>query len=241
MFMQPPNMPTSSFACHARYLALLHRRPFLTNMGTSTVLMMIGDTAAQQIERMNGVKPRLHGQPFTIIPPNRLLPSGLVVEPVRSTVLAFWAGCMGLFWTAWFRRMDLLFRGVPKMLGVIGKVTVTAVTPPFTNTAFLGMVTIIEETVINKRGDDTDYLLTQAQRKINAELWPTIKASWSFWSPVNFFAWTVLSPPLRVPFGSSMACIWNIYLSLVQHRAINDGQPSLDQLRANPTEVKPDE
>eukprot|EP00730_Choanoeca_flexa_P019263 TRINITY_DN9404_c0_g4_i1.p1 TRINITY_DN9404_c0_g4~~TRINITY_DN9404_c0_g4_i1.p1 ORF type:complete len:206 (+),score=0.41 TRINITY_DN9404_c0_g4_i1:197-814(+) len=140
-----------------RYLALLHRRPFLTNMGTSTVLMMIGDTTAQQIERIQGHQSKLRSTAYTLVAPNSWMPHGIVVEPVRSTVLAFWAGCMGLFWTAWFRRMDILFRGVPKMMGVIGKVTVTAITPPFTNTAFLGMVTMIEETVINKRGDDVDF------------------------------------------------------------------------------------
>eukprot|EP00730_Choanoeca_flexa_P019264 TRINITY_DN9404_c0_g4_i2.p1 TRINITY_DN9404_c0_g4~~TRINITY_DN9404_c0_g4_i2.p1 ORF type:complete len:230 (+),score=27.46 TRINITY_DN9404_c0_g4_i2:197-886(+) len=215
-----------------RYLALLHRRPFLTNMGTSTVLMMIGDTTAQQIERIQGHQSKLRSTAYTLVAPNSWMPHGIVVEPVRSTVLAFWAGCMGLFWTAWFRRMDILFRGVPKMMGVIGKVTVTAITPPFTNTAFLGMVTMIEETVINKRGDDVDFLLAQAQRKIDAELWATVKASWTFWSPTNFFAWTFLSPPLRVPFGSSMATLWNVYLSLVQHRAIDDGVKELGDLDA---------
>lgn len=56
------------------------------------------------------------------------------------------------------------------------------------------------------------------QRKLRVELWHTVRASWSFWTPVNSFAWLYLQPHLRVPTGSLAAAVWNIYLSLVEHR-----------------------
>ncbi|EDQ85779.1 uncharacterized protein MONBRDRAFT_38733 [Monosiga brevicollis MX1] len=162
-------------------------------MATSSTLMLVGDVVAQQIElasarRKNETPGHFLQHRQVLLQPSWLFPAGIELQLTRTSVMCTWAGLMGLFWTAWFRRMDLIFHKLPKLVGVIGKVAATAITPPFTNTAFMGIVTMIEETVINGRGDDPEYCALSATRARVLTRW-TIMASMDETELQHLYAW----------------------------------------------------
>eukprot|EP00056_Hartaetosiga_gracilis_P005724 m.88222 g.88222 ORF g.88222 m.88222 type:complete len:201 (+) comp12260_c1_seq6:2-604(+) len=186
-------------------------------MLTSAMLMLIGDTVAQYLETEEKTED-LGSKKFMIVTPNNLFPNGFKIDPTRSVVLALWAGSMGGLFTSWFRFMDRIFCTWPRFSGVIGKVTLTSFgLSPFTNAAFLSMVTVVEH-VVMKHERDATALAWAAQDKLDDEFTSTLVGSWSFWVPVNFVSWMYLPSHLRVAFGGVAAMVWNVYLSIVQHR-----------------------
>ncbi|EGD77133.1 hypothetical protein PTSG_07467 [Salpingoeca rosetta] len=210
-------MTTMARRVVAWYMHNLRTRPIRTNMGTSAVLMAIGDTIAQQ--RLEDSLPKGHVR-HTIIPKNPLFPQGLHLDLARTSVMTTWSALMGIFWTIWFRRMDLLFAAAPhRLLGVAGKVATTAVfAQPLTNTTFLSGVTAIEEVLILGT-TDLGKVAEAAKEKLRAELWNTLRSSWMFWSPCNVMTWTFFPAHTRVAFGGVVSMVWNVYLSFVEHRA----------------------
>mmetsp|Transcript_29028 Transcript_29028/g.32561 ORF Transcript_29028/g.32561 Transcript_29028/m.32561 type:complete len:301 (-) Transcript_29028:24-926(-) len=65
-----------------------------------------------------------------------------------------------------------------------------------------------------------DQLVEKTQRKLEAELFSTIKTSASFWIPINFLSFSIVPAhiqPLSLMFFS---IFWNCYLSMSQHRKV---------------------
>jgi hypothetical protein len=65
-----------------------------------------------------------------------------------------------------------------------------------------------------------DQLVEKTKRKLDAELFNTIKTSATFWIPINFLSFSIVPShiqPLSLMFFS---VFWNCYLSMSQHREI---------------------
>jgi Mpv17 / PMP22 family len=67
-----------------------------------------------------------------------------------------------------------------------------------------------------------DLMFKKARRKIDADLLDTIIRSASLWVPINFFNFAVMPPHLRPLTMMFFSVFWNCYLSIVQHRDLND-------------------
>ena len=65
-----------------------------------------------------------------------------------------------------------------------------------------------------------DQLVEKTKRKLDAELFNTIKTSATFWIPINFLSFSIVPAhiqPLSLMFFS---VFWNCYLSMSQHREV---------------------
>jgi hypothetical protein len=65
-----------------------------------------------------------------------------------------------------------------------------------------------------------DQLVEKTKRKLEAELFNTIKTSATFWIPINFLSFSIVPShiqPLSLMFFS---VFWNCYLSMSQHREV---------------------
>eukprot|EP00055_Hartaetosiga_balthica_P005401 m.15783 g.15783 ORF g.15783 m.15783 type:complete len:266 (-) comp4524_c0_seq1:136-933(-) len=213
LFAQPPITQRATVV--QWYLKHLKTHPHRTNMVTSFILMLVGDGIAQHLETNTE---DLGSKKVQFAAPGTFLPQGIQLDPTRSLVLSTWAGSMGVLFTSWFKYMDRVFISWPRFTGVIGKVTLTSVgLSPFTNVAFLSIVTIMEHIMI-KHEFNSKKLMWAAEDKLEKEFIHTLLSSWTFWGPVNFISWMYLPPYIRVAFGGFSATIWNVYLSIIQHR-----------------------
>ena len=65
-----------------------------------------------------------------------------------------------------------------------------------------------------------DQLVEKTKRKLDAELFNTVKTSATFWIPINFLSFSIVPAhiqPLSLMFFS---VFWNCYLSMSQHREV---------------------
>eukprot|EP00049_Salpingoeca_infusionum_P003998 m.73599 g.73599 ORF g.73599 m.73599 type:complete len:261 (-) comp12370_c0_seq8:2612-3394(-) len=201
----------------AWYMRMLRTYPYRTNGTTAAILMGIGDGIAQRREaRQNS--PRKPLRLVTLVQPNSILNNGFTIDLPRTLVMSTWAGIMGTFWTRAFRALDHRFQHTPKIPGVLAKVSIAALLiAPITNGLFLSIVTTAEVTLDSPHPTPA-LVFSRVQKKLHDEWWNTFVASCSFWPACNLINWMFLPQHMRVLFGGLMSTVWNVYLSLVQHR-----------------------
>eukprot|EP00457_Paulinella_chromatophora_P014221 gb/GEZN01014618.1/.p1 GENE.gb/GEZN01014618.1/~~gb/GEZN01014618.1/.p1 ORF type:complete len:229 (+),score=33.56 gb/GEZN01014618.1/:22-708(+) len=211
-----------------RYQSLLKAHPYRTNMGTSAVLMFLGDQYAQFQERHlvhTGVEMTAGG----LIKTDKPRTNKQVSFARTGVMCSFTVFFSSPFFTAWFLRADTLFKGSSFRVQVVKAcATVIFVGMP-SNAAFFTYSTIVEHYVLPLKDrtdspiEDPAKLMAESvwdevAEKLSARLLPTTKAACGFWIPANLVAFLVVPKDYRVVFTSGLATVWSAFLSFMQHR-----------------------
>lgn len=202
------------FAAHRH--ALLHY-PYRTNMAQSGSLMALGDSLAQYLER--------RGAPDDA-PPHVFS---------RTAILASWASCVNAPFWCWFYKF--LNRRLPGQ--IVAWVALSASLSPAFNAAFFSYSTaaahVVEEGVaVGLGADGRGRLAGKVRERLETTLVPTVQRSMMLWLPFNYFNFRYVPLDYRALTGSSVALVWNVYLSLMASTARAHGPPpaNVQQARA---------
>jgi len=182
-------------------------------MASGTVIMVVGDTAAQTIELHNG---QLQSR-----------------SVARTAVMGSWAFCgdvpLNIF----------LFRAVDRLVGAMGipiqaslglsavkGVLFFAPGAALRNPMFLTYATAVEHGVDNWMAGRSPTADSQAcevviRDKLSTDLWTILSDSARYWVPVNTLVFYCVPPAFRILSTSMFATVWLTYLSLVQHKPRN--------------------
>lgn len=142
----------------------LTTHPYLFNSAQSAVLMTVGDSVAQALERDGRVS---RGEEDTGYDAARLL------------VLTSWAcGVNAPFWTWWYRALNKHWQGGK----VVGWVLASAALSPLWNGAFFCYTTSLTHAIKAQEGS----LVVKLEERISTQLVPTVIKSCCLWIPFNF-------------------------------------------------------
>ena len=177
--------------------------PITTNSVQGALLMAVGDSVAQRLERVSGGGgERRH-------------------DWRRTAVMASWSLCLsGPFWVRYY---GWLARALPgrELLWVC----ITAgISIPF-NAAFFSYTALCNHTAVGVAHPlatplARTRLLLDVKESVSAKLWPTVAASTCFWPAVNACMFKFCPLMYRPLFASSCAIAWNIYLSSTNARTV---------------------
>lgn len=184
-------------AWHRAQLAL---NPFKVNAVQSGTLMCVGDSVAQALERRSDC-----GAPRA--------PSAS-----RTLILSSWAaGVNAPFWVWYYRFLHARFPGRIALW-----VFASAGLSPFWNAAFFTYATtathIVDEGSAALSPAGRTRLGEKVRAKLETQLLPTVQRSMCLWIPFNFLNFSMVPLEYRMLTGSSVALLWNVYLSLCNAR-----------------------
>jgi Mpv17 / PMP22 family len=67
-------------------------------------------------------------------------------------------------------------------------------------------------------GKHASHVGSKAEGIVRERLWPTMLMNWTMWPFAGLINFKFIAPDYRVAFMSSVALIWNTYLSVVGNR-----------------------
>mmetsp|Transcript_21379 Transcript_21379/g.55786 ORF Transcript_21379/g.55786 Transcript_21379/m.55786 type:complete len:218 (-) Transcript_21379:107-760(-) len=202
------------------YARQMAARPLRTSVATAVPMMVAGDCVAQRLE------------------------GRATVDPARTVVMATYSGLVftPVFFNV-FRYMDraaifksAVLRG-PR--GAIAKAAFcVGVAGPPVNAAFLTIATTAEMVLLDKKAKDGAALPTVLRHKLISDLPHIMMGSLAFWVPTNTLIFTFIPPSYRVLGSSLGACVWNCYLSMVQHEFIDDSDATNESASGQPNPLR---
>lgn len=210
------------------YNRWLKSHPLLANMGTASVVYIIGDVAAQYIETMEARKTVHALRPS---PPGRdavALHTPITLDVDRCEQMVMWSALIYTpIWVQIFRRLDNAWP-LASVRHVAAKVMVSTVcNVPSLSLFFLFGVaypSIQRFTqsepknrsmhAIKARAKD---IYTDTMVKLSQDLGPTLLAGVFYWWPINAVNFRFTPPHLRPLVMSLFSVAWGCYLSLVQY------------------------
>jgi hypothetical protein len=178
------------------------KSPLLTNMVTSGVSMLTGDSLAQYVEMKTSTS-----KDYDI---------------VRTGCAIMWNTFLFTpLFAIWFRRLDLMIPG-NGFQQVIKKVCINqaVVTIPI-NAGFLAYTTAIEQLLGNSTNNevfDSTIIQHRIQTQLVEDLPEVFTRSCMLWFPVNTLNFLFVSPTFRVLPTIFASTGWSVYLSLTAHK-----------------------
>ena len=181
----------------------LRERPFAANAALSGTILVLGDMAAQAIERRSEAAPKAEGAAF---------------DKKRLASMALWGSAMAAPTVMWFRWLDRVFPpAVKSPRAILTKVLFNQVTmAPAMNALFFGYVLAVDRTPapVSQIARET---LPAWKAKVQKDLVPVTARSLMWWAPVHIINFTFVPPHARAVYTSCGLVVWTTYLSIVGH------------------------
>jgi hypothetical protein len=232
----------------SRYTTCLTTHPYTTNAITTGVIIGIGDTIAQSIERRNHAVVDDHAvtsTSTTSIDTRQQATSHVATKwnPMRTAIMGSW-GLLGFgpFFTYWFRLYTPGNRGqrfaAPTTSNILAKVLFTSIAAIPVNSVFFVYATTCEHHVHRYQlkasqphqqqqqqqhavtaDNHYDKLFNDISDRFRYRFLHVMMASWIFWAPCNFINWKYVPLRWRMVFSANASVAWNTFLSLQQHKS----------------------
>ncbi|GBG29931.1 Adenosine deaminase, putative [Hondaea fermentalgiana] len=201
----------------ARYSASMAKRPLVTGMATSWVVMTLGDGVAQAMTRESRHP----------APPQHALTKETGEELFgwfdwkRNVIVSSWNGLVfAPSVQIWFAQLDRWFPGSSFRMAASKTFTNTAVMALPFNAGFLAY-TMLTECMLGVRecGKDESLLQTVVDKVKHDALEIVVKSA-SVWAPINLINFMYVSPKFRILPTIVTSLVWNVVLSLIAHREL---------------------
>lgn len=221
------------------HVRMLRERPYATNAISSVVLMLAGDRVAQHLEKRAREDDRKDAAGAPELPLSSSAPLASSTTPTeghtsvpkpaeaesyfggswaRTITLSAWSGAGSCFWAWWYGVLHRRIPGQPLVW-----VAVTAAVPaPILNAGFFSFSTAVEWGLAHGSSEDTHTagdLTTAIRNKLEHRWLQTVIVSTQVWGGLNYLNFRLTPVYARVFVGSVLALLWNVFLSLQQHRA----------------------
>lgn len=176
---------------------LLRERPFASNAALSGAVIVLGDLAAQTIERG-------HRKEY---------------DRKRLASMAVWGAVTAPPVVVWFRWLDRLFPpAAVSPRAILTKVLFHQLTlAPTMNALFFGYVAAVDR-VPAPPARVLEKTLPVWRRKLQEDLLPVTARSLVWWLPVHVVNFLWVPPHARAVYTSCNLVVWTTYLSIVGHR-----------------------
>jgi len=224
------------------YLAKLRAKPYLVNVGSGLVLMSTGDVIAQKVEipdgegssedqslKLKNVKDVVH---------QNLMDEIAFWDKSRTLKMAAWSLFFTPFYVGIYKCYDRFLpkKNIPSIAARVGLSFLASIPINF---AFYGYGNFVQHTAdwyTEKQQSQSsksvpyrfEQLVAKTQRKLEAELVNTIRTSALFWIPTNMISFTFVPSHIQPLALMVLNIFWNSFLSMSQHRRINNEHDSTD-------------
>ena len=188
----------------ARYIRALDEHPLRTKMATGAVLASIGDLIAQAMEGATSLALR------RLV--NLVLVNVLYVTPFLCATYALNEWLVG-------KKVGL---SAASATGTGARLIFDQfVNAPVVVLGFFcsfGLIDAISATLFAAEPFNLGLLGSSIAMKLRTEYVGTMINNWKIWIAPQLVNFALMPPPLRVPFASVVALVWNVVLALVANR-----------------------
>jgi hypothetical protein len=187
-----------------RYMRALDEKPLATKMATGAVLAAVGDLIAQQLE---GATSLAFGRLLNLVAVNVLY-----ITPFL---------CLTYALNEWLVGTKLNVAAGTTKGTILRLLFDQFVNAPVVVLGFFcsfGLISSISGALFAGAPFSGAALASSTVSKLQAEYVGTMVSNWKIWIPPQLLNFAVMPPPLRVPFASCVALLWNVVLALVANR-----------------------